>query len=377
MGALNKRWTNERLDGWLAKNKPGWKRIGKVVSRTVPVKLVCDKGHEIDVRIQHLQQGNGCKVCAAIRQRKNPDEVKAFFEERGYTIVGEYKGMNTKVEVICPNGSSWSVRPGNFYRGTRCPCNKCRTFKRRKRRTPEELIKCIQEKGYLVKSPIKDTKTRIVVECLDCGYERTVIVSSIIHGKSGCPRCSGTAKLTTAEYLSRLNKIAPGYKLAEGEEYKNGKTKLTHICDKGHNFSTTPEAILYQNSKCPVCAVERRSRENSHLWNPGLTDEERNSDRRLILGYKRWAREVKVRDNFTCQACGIRGVKLASHHIEAWNHARELRFDVNNGITLCEECHNDFHDTYGRGYNTREQFDEWLRERKERTRRRTQSSMLA
>lgn len=30
------------------------------------------------------------------------------------------------------------------------------------------------------------------------------------------------------------------------------------------------------------------------------------------------------------------------------------------GITLCETCHNNFHNTYGRRDNTKEQFEKWI-----------------
>lgn len=49
--------------------------------------------------------------------------------------------------------------------------------------------------------------------------------------------------------------------------------------------------------------------------------------------------KVFERDNFTCQFCEVRGVYLTVHHIKSWANFPELRFVVDNGITLCEECH--------------------------------------
>lgn len=75
-----------------------------------------------------------------------------------------------------------------------------------------------------------------------------------------------------------------------------------------------------------------------------------------------WSLEVRRRDNFTCQKCGVhKRVGLHAHHIEAYNVAVELRNEVNNGITLCKKCHREFHETYGYGDNTRAQLDEWMR----------------
>lgn len=55
--------------------------------------------------------------------------------------------------------------------------------------------------------------------------------------------------------------------------------------------------------------------------------------------YKLWRASVFSRDNFTCQICGRRGVRLNAHHIKSYADHRELRYVVSNGITLCEPCH--------------------------------------
>jgi len=58
----------------------------------------------------------------------------------------------------------------------------------------------------------------------------------------------------------------------------------------------------------------------------------------------RWRLTVYNRDNFTCQKCGdARGHNLRAHHIKPWAGYSALRFDVANGITLCDGCHKDEH----------------------------------
>jgi predicted restriction endonuclease len=59
--------------------------------------------------------------------------------------------------------------------------------------------------------------------------------------------------------------------------------------------------------------------------------------------YKQWRSAVFERDNYTCQRCGSRGVKINAHHIKPFATFPELRTDVDNGITLCTACHKAVH----------------------------------
>ena len=59
--------------------------------------------------------------------------------------------------------------------------------------------------------------------------------------------------------------------------------------------------------------------------------------------YAAWKESVFIRDKYTCQHCFKNDKKLHPHHIKTWDEAPELRTDVDNGLTLCTECHNKHH----------------------------------
>jgi hypothetical protein len=82
-------------------------------------------------------------------------------------------------------------------------------------------------------------------------------------------------------------------------------------------------------------------------------------DRKDDYGYIRWAQDVKRRDHFVCYICGLKGVQLNSHHMNSWADHPSERYDVLNGICLCSACHDRYHEIYGKGKNTKEQFKEF------------------
>jgi len=59
--------------------------------------------------------------------------------------------------------------------------------------------------------------------------------------------------------------------------------------------------------------------------------------------YKKWRKNIFIRDDYTCKKCNKRGVELHPHHIKSYTKFPDLRYDENNGITLCVPCHRHLH----------------------------------
>lgn len=90
--------------------------------------------------------------------------------------------------------------------------------------------------------------------------------------------------------------------------------------------------------------MEHRCGENSNFWKGGIT--KINFKIRNSLEMKLWRRAVFERDNYTCIWCGQVGGKIEADHIKPFSLFPELRFAVDNGRTLCKDCHKTT-DTYG------------------------------
>lgn len=71
--------------------------------------------------------------------------------------------------------------------------------------------------------------------------------------------------------------------------------------------------------------------------------ERANKDERKTLEYKNWRKAVFERDSYKCAICGKVGGELNAHHIKSFSKYPKLRFDIDNGITLCKPCHVQVH----------------------------------
>jgi len=58
-----------------------------------------------------------------------------------------------------------------------------------------------------------------------------------------------------------------------------------------------------------------------------------------LKAYRDWRLAVFERDDYRCFDCGERGGRLEAHHIYAFAKYPRLRLVMENGITLCRECH--------------------------------------
>ena len=128
------------------------------------------------------------------------------------------------------------------------------------------------------------------------------------------------------------------------------KTLICSNCEK--EFERTASQIFWANQRgyehifcSKKCQFEYHKGKNHPHWFKDRTQlKEPNKSLRWSKEMKDWRKAVYKRDNYTCQMCGNRSSKdnaviLNAHHIERFVDNENLRFDINNGITLCEDCH--------------------------------------
>lgn len=103
---------------------------------------------------------------------------------------------------------------------------------------------------------------------------------------------------------------------------------------------------------------ESHKGDKSHFWKGGLTP--KNAKIRNSIEIRLWREAVFARDNWTCQKTGSRGCRLNAHHIDNFADFPKLRTSIENGITLSEKAHKEFHKIYGMKNNIKKQLKEYL-----------------
>jgi len=86
-----------------------------------------------------------------------------------------------------------------------------------------------------------------------------------------------------------------------------------------------------------------RARALNNKWKGGITP--LNHKLRTSSDYKAWRRKVFEHDDYRCFGCGAKNgetghrVKLEAHHKYSFAEYPRIRFQVENGLTLCANCH--------------------------------------
>lgn len=115
------------------------------------------------------------------------------------------------------------------------------------------------------------------------------------------------------------------------------KIRKTLYGSKRHTKKHTLESRL-------MMSLKHRG-ENHPNWKGGISSI--NESIRSSFEYRLWRESVFRRDNFRCVWCGSKK-RIESDHIKPFAYYPELRFAIDNGRTLCHECHKTT-ETYGRG----------------------------
>jgi len=173
-------------------------------------------------------------------------------DKYNYSLVN-YKGIDLKVEIICPiHGLFFQTPNGHINR--KAGCSECNVV------TTEKFIeKCniVHNNLYTYDKLIyKNNKERVIITCNKHG-DFSQVAACHLRGTK-CPKCKKeNAFMTLETFINKsiiLHKNIYGY---ENSIYINNTTPLTINCKEHGEFSQKPNAHL-AGSGCPICAYKVR-----------------------------------------------------------------------------------------------------------------------
>ncbi|QIG62518.1 HNH endonuclease [Sporosarcina phage Lietuvens] len=288
--------------------------------------------------------------------------IKQFFEvERGFVLLEDtYVNSETPMKYKCNCGSISKMSYKNAKKGRSCKeCGRKKLSKAKQIYTHAYIKNFFKENDCVLLEEEYHAKpnARMRYICV-CGTEAHVSWSNFKNG-SRCRECRIT-KVSVARRKYTVGDVATifskqGKTLLE-DNFTNSSQLLKYICKCGERSAISLNNML-AGKGCYKC----RNKKIAELKkDPNITDEER-LHRRNVPEIRVWRSAVYERDQYTCQCCTEKGGRLNAHHILNYADHRGVRFEVSNGITMCEECHVNFHKKYGVRNTTHEQLDEYLK----------------
>ena len=175
-------------------------------------------------------------------------------------------------------------------------------------------------------------------------------------GKSKCLICNKQLKHYGKYCIICWSKTITG---KNSPNYKHGK-----LLKENSYCLDCSKKISIRAIRCRKCANSKKNHPN---WKNGITP--LSEQIRKIDEYKTWRIFIFERDNYTCQKCNKRGIKLEVHHIKPFSIILKeflkkynqfspfedkeillrlsLTYDdfwnINNGETKCLKCHKNGH----------------------------------
>lgn len=316
------------------------------------------------------------------------DYVKGFVSENSNCklLSGKYINNSSNMKFLCNCGNEFETNFKNFKYLNKRQCTRCgieiRTNKLRKDNT-KQCLNC--------KSDFKAVDKKRKFCSYECSFEykrntnfKICVICGANHkGEKLCCSSECGYKLLKKNYKEKLEKRLGIDNLEEYlkrlylielkttreisniiyGKYTNNSSVTRLLRDNNIEARKGSEAVLSQW----VNATERRKaigEKFTKRLNIKARDKKAipTQELRKTSEYSEWRLRVYWKYNFTCDLCGTKrskNVKMNAHHLNSFQLNEEQRYDVENGVCLCEKCHWKFHGKYGNVDNKKEQYYEF------------------
>ena len=234
--------------------------------------VICDKGHEFNIRPCDLLNGYGCNICGGTKKLTKEEfiEKSNFVHKKYFTYEHcDFKTVSNLVTVTCPIHGDVQVKASNHLNGANC--KKCQIEgitheteklphinKSTKKLNTEEFKKRAKEvwgDKYIIdeKTIYKKSNIPLIITCREHG-PFSITPNHFLSGR-GCPDCGKNKKKTTEVIIKEI-KAAQPYSDFDFSyvNYKGIHKNITLKCNKcGTIFSNAPSNLIKYKNGCPGC----------------------------------------------------------------------------------------------------------------------------
>jgi len=357
--------------------------------------LLCGCGkNEFDVRYGDFKRGQTeCKTCSKKKSSYTLDFIQEFVKNNSDCELENNKieGNKLFINLKCKCGTPFKVTFYNFKDNNKRQCNECgRNILASKIKSNEDdIIKLIEKYKFnrlrwIDGEYIKNTSKLTFVDIEGYMYYSSIVGLKQVIDKDGELSIFGNGNIYTIHNIKlwlKLNNI--NYTLLSEKWVSACGDKLLWKCDKGHEFPMSWNCF-HNGNRCPTCANERRTGENSYLWKGGISPLHNHLRKKI----EPWKRDSMINCGFKCMITGERFdiihhlygfTQILNETLEECNFpiyenvnqynddeikqieekCLELHYKHGLGVCITKDLHNEFHNIYGYGNNNPEQFDEF------------------
>ena len=208
-----------------------------------------------------------------------------------------------------------------------------------------------------IESLSKGSEKRVKCICPLCGKEKMLNIYTVrCTGTTVCHGCSYRDKSFRKIDGKRFNRLV----VIGKAEQRNGQNMVFCRCDCGAVKSVSIQALKSGATQSCGCLNREITSSKKGVLNKnfGKRGEESanynqnisNEQREMAIKERRnpeaihFRKQVRERDG-ACVICDSTE-NLVVHHLNSFRDFEELRYDIENGVTLCRFCHTEFHCTW-------------------------------
>lgn len=374
----------------VARNIGHFEKLGYKIPRVKDsqYRMVVPKNTEIEVKVDHLNQGSNflvevkCDYCDNLLTMKYKEWLKhrnnSSIKKDSCVKCRKYKTMESNVlKYGVTSVAKLDLLREKASKSQRLSVNKVRSL--------------FSDRGYITlfkDEDYKNNRSKLKYRCpkhLD--QIQTIDYHSLSKG-SGCRQCGYeiSASKTRTNQKQVFNDLMKEQLFPlRNEIYKSNQTPILYVCPKHSEYTQTIRYSNFKNGdRCRYCGIEAKSGSNSYNWKGGITPIQLYL-RGKILSWK--ADSIK--------ACGSKCVitqkkfddvhHLYSFHLIVSEAFQKLDFEIKEkvedftqeelnalsktclelhykyplGVCVSNDIHILFHTVYGYGNNTPDQFEEF------------------